>query len=98
MTTLVGTTTCSAGTIGATCVGGTSDGIGTNAQFWNPKSIVVNPNGLVLYVTDSSNGIIRIIRPSSGILIVIYVVYDITSLFHLYILCFMYVYLYIFIY
>ena len=66
MTALAGTTSCNGGSIGSNCVGGSNDGIGTNAQLWNPKGLVVNPLGTVLYVTDYSNNIIRAIILTSG--------------------------------
>lgn len=40
---------------------GNVDGAGNKAQFWFPQAIVVNQNGLI-YVADSGNGLIRIIK------------------------------------
>jgi sugar lactone lactonase YvrE len=48
-------------TIAGTGESGYVDGSGDNAQFWFPQAIVVNKNG-VIYVADSGNGLIRIIR------------------------------------
>ena len=44
---------------------GSSDGIGTNAQFNNPRDVAVGPSGTI-YVADSSNDRIRVIS-STGV-------------------------------
>ena len=37
---------CISGTIAAsTCVGGSADGFGTNAKFFRPRGVVLNPVG-----------------------------------------------------
>ena len=53
-------------TIAGTGESGYVDGSGDKAQFWFPQAIVVDQNG-VIYVADSGNGLIRIMRtlPSS---------------------------------
>jgi DNA-binding beta-propeller fold protein YncE len=58
---------CISGTIAAgTCVGGSTDGVGTNAKFFYPVSVALNPIGTLLYVTDSYNNNIRTITLPSG--------------------------------
>ena len=49
-----------AGTIGS------SDGVGTNAKFYGPYGVAVNPVGTLLYVTDDRNNNIRTIALPSG--------------------------------
>jgi len=45
---------------------GSADGLGENAQFSQPRGIAVGPDG-VLYVTDSSNHVIRKITPDGEV-------------------------------
>jgi DNA-binding beta-propeller fold protein YncE len=67
VSTLAGTTVCISGTIAAgTCVGGSADGVGTNAMFCYPWGVAVNPVGTLLYVTDFNNNNIRTIALPSG--------------------------------
>jgi len=44
-------------------LGGSADGIGSNAQFYNPSGVAVDTNGNV-YVADSGNNEIRKLAPS----------------------------------
>jgi sugar lactone lactonase YvrE len=45
---------------------GSSDGVGTAAQFNGPSGVAVDSNGIV-YVADSGNHIIRMISPSGNV-------------------------------
>jgi sugar lactone lactonase YvrE len=45
---------------------GSADGTGTAATFFYPSSIALDDNGN-LYVTDSQNGLIRMISPAGGV-------------------------------
>jgi sugar lactone lactonase YvrE len=45
---------------------GHADGVGTNAQFWWPSSIVADPQG-TLYVTDTRSELIRQITPDGTV-------------------------------
>lgn len=43
------------------------DGIGTNAGFNQPRGLVVDSTGLLLYVADTGNNMIRLINMTSGV-------------------------------
>jgi sugar lactone lactonase YvrE len=60
---LAGAVTTLAGTVG---VYGSADGTGTNARFWGPQGVTVDPSGNV-YVADSYNGTIRAITPAGAV-------------------------------
>ena len=51
---------------GKASTSGSTDGFGTNANFYYPMGLAVNSTGTLLYVTDSFNNIIRAIALPSG--------------------------------
>ena len=58
---------CISGTLEARdCDSGSADGVGTNAQFYGPQGIAVNPVGTLLYVAVFYNNNIRTIALPSG--------------------------------
>ena len=65
-TTFAGTTTCLSGTIATNCIGGSKDGVGTNANFYQPNGVVINPVGILMYVADTNNNRIRSIDIAAG--------------------------------
>jgi hypothetical protein len=48
------------------CIGGSANGIGTNAKFDSPSYLALNPTGSLMFVADSSNNEIRIIALKEG--------------------------------
>jgi DNA-binding beta-propeller fold protein YncE len=52
---------------GGTTSQGSADGVGTNAKFFYPTGVAVNPIGTLLYVADRDNNNIRTIALPSGI-------------------------------
>ena len=46
--------------------GGSSDGTGSNARFFDPTDVVAGPDGATLFVADHANHIIRMIAVSTG--------------------------------
>ena len=47
-------------------IAGYANGIGSEAQFFNPYSLGLSPNGDILYVADSNNNVIRYIDTATG--------------------------------
>jgi sugar lactone lactonase YvrE len=45
---------------------GSTNGVGTNAKFWNPTGITISPDGLIALVADSDNNSIRRIDISTA--------------------------------
>ena len=52
-------------TLAGTTAIGSTDGVGTNAKFYNPNGIAINPSGTMLYVAEFFS-LIRTITLSSG--------------------------------
>ena len=49
-----------------TCIGGSADGVGTNAQFYRPQGVTINPSGTLMYVAGYYDCNIRAIGLPSG--------------------------------
>ena len=59
----------------AVVFGGSNDGVGTNAKFYSPAGIAVNPAGDMVFVVDNANNNVRTISLPSGSICIFYFIF-----------------------